>query len=91
MAGDLLRSCDSGYMGSNGITPQLTQMQISADGGQTFGPALAMSVGGSGFFDLLARPSLGWIVIAPSTGDMGPSVTHDEGGTWQPLGLPGGG
>jgi hypothetical protein len=85
-SGDLVRSCDSGYMGSDGSVPEATQLQVSSDGGQTFGSPLALPSGGSPFFTLLARPEVGTIVIG-GQGDSGPSISHDEGGSWQPLGL----
>jgi hypothetical protein len=88
-SGDLVRSCDSGYMGTDGSVPEATQMQVSSDGGQTFGDPLALPTGGSPFFTLLARPALGTIVIG-GQGDSGPSITYDDGGAWQSLGLPAG-
>jgi hypothetical protein len=85
--GDLVRSCDSGFMGSDGSVPEATQIQVSSDAGQTFGQPLTLPTGGSPFFTLLARPAVGTIIIG-GQGDSGPLITHDEGATWQPLGLP---
>jgi hypothetical protein len=87
VAGDLVRSCDSGFMGSDGSVPEATQMQVSSDGGQTFGDPLTLPSGGSPFFTLLARPAAGTIIIG-GQGDSGPSISHDEGASWQSLGLP---
>jgi hypothetical protein len=87
--GDLVRSCDSGFMGSDGSVPEATQMQVSSDAGQTFSQPLTLPTGGSPFFTLLARPAVGTIIIG-GEGDSGPSITHDEGASWQPLGLPNG-
>jgi hypothetical protein len=86
-SGDLVRSCDSGFMGSDGSIPEGTQLQVSSDGGQSFGDPLTLPNGGSPFFTLLARPAVGTIVIS-GQGDSGPSVTRDNGGSWQSLGLP---
>jgi hypothetical protein len=86
-SGDLVRSCDSGFMGSDGSIPEGTQLQVSSDGGQSFGDPLTLPSGGSPFFSLLARPAAGTIVIS-GQGDSGPSVTRDNGGSWQSLGLP---
>ena len=62
-------------------------MQVSSDGGQTFGDPLTLPTGGSApFATLLARPAIGTIVIS-AQGDNGPSVSHDEGASWQSLGL----
>ena len=88
-SGDLVRSCDSGFMGSDGSVPVGTQLEVSSDGGQTFGSPLPLPSGGSPFFTLLARPDAGTIIIG-GQGDSGPSITHDEGASWQPLGLPNG-
>jgi hypothetical protein len=88
-SGDLVRSCDSGFMGSDGSVPVGTQLEVSSDGGQTFGSALPLPTGGSPFFTLLARPDADTIIIG-GQGDSGPSITHDEGASWQPLGLPAG-
>ncbi len=87
VGGDLVRSCDSGYMGSDGSVPEATQMQVSTDGGQSFGDPLTLPSGGSPFFTLLARPAVGTIVIS-GQGDSGPSISHDEGASWQSLDLP---
>jgi hypothetical protein len=87
VTGDLVRSCDSGYMGSDGSVPVGTQLGVSSDAGQTFGSVALPSTGGSPFFTLLARPAAGTIVVG-GQGDSGPSITHDEGGSWHDLGLP---
>ena len=74
-------------MGSDGSVPEATQIQVSADDGQTFADPLTLPSSGAPFFTLLARPDVGTIVIG-GQGDSGPSITHDEGASWQPLGLP---
>ena len=74
-------------MGSDGSVPAATQMQVSSDGGRTFGDPLTLPSGGSPFFTLLARPDVGTIVIG-GQGDSGPSTSHDDGASWQSLGLP---
>jgi hypothetical protein len=85
--GDLVRSCDSGLWGSVGGAPDGAQLEVSSDGGQSFSPVPLPGQPAAGdaplFVPLLARPAVGTIVIGTD-----PSVTHDEGDSWQPLGLP---
>lgn len=90
--GDLVRSCDSGYMGSDGSIPVGTQMEASLNGGQTFSPVglPAGSADAPPFFTLLARPGPTSIVIA-GQGDAGPLITLNNGNNgqgWHSLGLP---
>ncbi len=87
--GDLVRSCDSGFMGSDGNIPEETQLMLSTDGGDTFSPVVLPSAA-SPFYTLLGRPDPTTIVVA-GQGDGGVLVTHDNGNNgqgWQPLGLP---
>jgi hypothetical protein len=90
--GDLVRSCDSGYMGSDGSVPVGTQMEVSLNSGETFSPIVLPegTPGNPAFFTLLARPNERTVVIA---GPEGAFVTYSNGNNgqgWEPLGLPDG-
>lgn len=88
--GDLVRSCDSGYMGSDGSVPEGTQLEVSSDGGETFRPVPLpdRSPDSPEFVTLLARPAVGTIVIQAQDGSG--VIFGDDGGNGRPLGLPAG-